>query len=255
MMMMMSSSIRGILLCTLAISVMITTTAAFAFQSPPTRVSNPSKSANLLLRPRSHRSKDSTILPSVSLFQSTRNFGGLVTLRSVNDDDDENNGSGDMTTSSFDQLLLGGLGTCASLVTFYSEYTLFTTGCGLPAGPFGLVGLIEGLSYLGFLGIFAYSVVTKIRTVRFDCFVMLRLEDELVVSCCTILQPKLSFIDAFTLLYREVVFLLVLSVCWEQRKAYPFWQSLLVSLFWHPKLPTMDTFQMQCPWKEECAAS
>jgi hypothetical protein len=64
-----------------------------------------------------------------------------------------------------DQVLLGAIGTFASLVTFYSEFTLKTTGCGLPAGPFGLVGLVEGLSYLGVTGLVAYSIVTKVKTV------------------------------------------------------------------------------------------
>ncbi|KAG7354891.1 hypothetical protein IV203_004247 [Nitzschia inconspicua] len=59
---------------------------------------------------------------------------------------------------------LGVCGTIAALVTFYSEFTLKTTGCGLPAGPFGLFGLVEGLSYLAVTGISAYSIVTKIKT-------------------------------------------------------------------------------------------
>ena len=68
--------------------------------------------------------------------------------------------------SKSDQTLLGGAGTFAALVTLGSEFTLKTTGCGLPAGPFGLVGLVEGLSYLGVTGVFAYSIVTKVKTVR-----------------------------------------------------------------------------------------
>lgn len=43
-------------------------------------------------------------------------------------------------------------------MVLYSEYTLKTTGCGLPAGPFGIVGAIEGLSYLGVVGICANAV-------------------------------------------------------------------------------------------------
>lgn len=39
-----------------------------------------------------------------------------------------------------------------------------TTGCGLPAGPFGLIGAAEGVSYLTVVGIAAWSVVTKLRT-------------------------------------------------------------------------------------------
>jgi hypothetical protein len=60
--------------------------------------------------------------------------------------------------------LVGVTGTVAGLVTLYSEYTLKTTGCGIPAGPLGVFGLIEGLSYLTVTGIAAYSLVTKLRT-------------------------------------------------------------------------------------------
>ena len=42
----------------------------------------------------------------------------------------------------------GAGGVVASLVVFVSEATLKATGCGLPAGPFGSVGAIEGISYL-----------------------------------------------------------------------------------------------------------
>jgi hypothetical protein len=65
-----------------------------------------------------------------------------------------------------DQVVLGVAGTLAALITLYSEFTLKTTGCGLPAGPFGFLGLAEGLSYLGVTGIAAYSVVTKVKKVR-----------------------------------------------------------------------------------------
>jgi hypothetical protein len=41
---------------------------------------------------------------------------------------------------------------------------LKTTGCGLPAGPFGLEGALEGFSYLGIVGILLWSLSTKIRT-------------------------------------------------------------------------------------------
>ncbi len=64
-----------------------------------------------------------------------------------------------------DQAIVGVVGTLAGLITLYSEWTLKSTGCGLPAGPFGLVGLFEGLSYLGVTGLAAYSIVTKVKTV------------------------------------------------------------------------------------------
>jgi hypothetical protein len=65
-----------------------------------------------------------------------------------------------------DQIVIGASGTVMSLITLYSEYTLKTTGCGLPAGPLGLLGAAEGISYLGIVGIAAFSIYTKIRTVR-----------------------------------------------------------------------------------------
>lgn len=66
------------------------------------------------------------------------------------------------TTS--DHLLLGVAGTVAALIVFVSEFTLKTTGCGLPAGPLGLFGAAEGVSYLGIVGIAGYSLFTKFRT-------------------------------------------------------------------------------------------
>lgn len=48
----------------------------------------------------------------------------------------------------------------------YSESVLFRTGCGLPAGPLGLVGAVEGLSYLGVVVLVGYSLYVKIRTGR-----------------------------------------------------------------------------------------
>lgn len=49
---------------------------------------------------------------------------------------------------------------------FWSEYTLKTTGCGLPAGPGGALGALEGVSYLVVAGVFLWSIATKVRTGR-----------------------------------------------------------------------------------------
>ena len=46
----------------------------------------------------------------------------------------------------------------------YSESVLYSTGCGLPAGPFGLVGAAEGVSYLFTVGLVGFSLYTKITT-------------------------------------------------------------------------------------------
>ena len=66
-----------------------------------------------------------------------------------------------------DQTILGVVGISMSILMLYSEYVLKMTGRGLPAGPFGLIGAIEGLSYLGVPGLVAFSVFTKIKTVSF----------------------------------------------------------------------------------------
>lgn len=69
-------------------------------------------------------------------------------------------------TSSSSPLSLGIAvsGLVASPVIAYSLYTLKTTGCGLPPGPGGSLGALEGVSYLIVAGIVVWSIVTKVRT-------------------------------------------------------------------------------------------
>lgn len=57
-------------------------------------------------------------------------------------------------------IAVAGLGT--SPIAFWSEYTLATTGAGLQGSD--IVGALEGISYLMFVGIVAWSVKTKIQT-------------------------------------------------------------------------------------------
>lgn len=56
----------------------------------------------------------------------------------------------------------------AAFLTFptvaVSEYALLTTGCGLPPGPGGLIGAVEGVGYLAVAAIVVWSVVTKVQT-------------------------------------------------------------------------------------------
>ena len=68
------------------------------------------------------------------------------------------------TESDEELALYGAGGVFASAVVLYSEFTLKTTGCGLPAGPFGAVGAIEGVSYLAVIGIAGASLATKAKT-------------------------------------------------------------------------------------------
>ena len=70
-----------------------------------------------------------------------------------------------LSLSKSDQTVVGAIGIVMSIVMLYSEYVLKMTGCGLPAGPFGLVGAVEGLSYLGVIGLVSFSIYTKVTTV------------------------------------------------------------------------------------------
>lgn len=58
--------------------------------------------------------------------------------------------------------VVGGL--VAAPVIGWSLYTLKTTGCGLPPGPGGSFGALEGVSYLLVLAIVSWSAYTKVKT-------------------------------------------------------------------------------------------
>ncbi|KAJ4964323.1 hypothetical protein NE237_024262 [Protea cynaroides] len=58
--------------------------------------------------------------------------------------------------------IVGGL--ISTPVIGWSLYTLKTTGCGLPPGPGGSIGALEGVSYLVVVGITAWSLYTKTKT-------------------------------------------------------------------------------------------
>lgn len=76
----------------------------------------------------------------------------------------ENNEQSGTELSSSEVTSLATVGLITSTVMLYSESVLFRTGCGLPAGPYGITGAIEGISYLGTISLVAYSLYTKIRT-------------------------------------------------------------------------------------------
>lgn len=71
-----------------------------------------------------------------------------------------------VSTANTGQLAAGLLGLFAVPVVAWSEYTLRTTGCGLPPGPGGLLGATEGVSYLTVGALAVWSLVTKISTRR-----------------------------------------------------------------------------------------
>lgn len=49
-------------------------------------------------------------------------------------------------------------------IVAYSEFVLFTTGCGLPAGPSGVIGAAEGVSYLVVGALVLASIFSKVTT-------------------------------------------------------------------------------------------
>ena len=91
---------------------------------------------------------------------------GLQANSGDDNNDDEMIEATKMTTKESDQLVLGVVGTVASCIMLYSEFVLSQTGCGLPAGPLGLVGAVEGISYLSVVGLGGYSLFQKVTTVR-----------------------------------------------------------------------------------------
>ena len=56
------------------------------------------------------------------------------------------------------------VGLAANAVVFVSLYFVATTGGGLPAGPFGLLGAAEGVSYLVVVGIVGAALRSKLST-------------------------------------------------------------------------------------------
>jgi hypothetical protein len=70
---------------------------------------------------------------------------------------------GGIISSESEQAVLGAAGTIAALMVLWSEFTLKTTGCGLPAGPLGLLGAAEGISYLAVVALAALSLYSKLR--------------------------------------------------------------------------------------------
>ena len=95
----------------------------------------------------------------------TRNFSTRhVSSVSLYGSSDNNGDKTILPLSESDQTIVGAVGTAAALVVFFSGYVLKTTGCGLPAGPAGLFGLAEGLSYLTVTALAALSVANKVKT-------------------------------------------------------------------------------------------
>ena len=69
---------------------------------------------------------------------------------------------GELAPRSVAAAAVAGLGSNA--VMWASLYSVATTGGGLPAGPFGVVGLVEGVSYLLVVGLAGAALYSKVST-------------------------------------------------------------------------------------------
>ena len=107
-------------------------------------------------------SSKSSVSSNRQLFNTPKS---AILLMNANGDDSNTSASVGLGLTESDRTVLGAGGIIMSFVMLYSEYVLKMTGCGLPAGPFGLVGAVEGLSYLGVAGLVAFSIYTKVKTV------------------------------------------------------------------------------------------
>ncbi|XP_062010851.1 uncharacterized protein LOC133727264 [Rosa rugosa] len=71
--------------------------------------------------------------------------------------------SEETSSTTIEKIAIAG-GLVSNPVIGWSLYTLKTTGCGLPPGPGGSIGALEGVSYLAVLGIVGWSLYTKTKT-------------------------------------------------------------------------------------------
>eukprot|EP00244_Chara_vulgaris_P011639 TRINITY_DN5861_c0_g1_i1.p1 TRINITY_DN5861_c0_g1~~TRINITY_DN5861_c0_g1_i1.p1 ORF type:complete len:285 (-),score=25.95 TRINITY_DN5861_c0_g1_i1:396-1223(-) len=66
-------------------------------------------------------------------------------------------------TSRIDNAVVIAGGLISLPVVAWSLFTLKTTGCGLPPGPGGSLGALEGISYLVVIGIAGWSLIEKLK--------------------------------------------------------------------------------------------
>ncbi|RDX91025.1 hypothetical protein CR513_27055, partial [Mucuna pruriens] len=90
--------------------------------------------------------------------ESLRRFSSPLALKIVGMTNESST-----STGVIEKVAIAG-GLVSTPVIGWSLYTLKVTGCGLPPGPGGSIGALEGVSYLVVLGIVAWSLYTKTKT-------------------------------------------------------------------------------------------
>eukprot|EP00980_Cylindrotheca_fusiformis_P031151 scaffold25895_cov108-Cylindrotheca_fusiformis.AAC.4 len=75
-----------------------------------------------------------------------------------------NNSNGDISKNAEDDdsIILGVSGLVAQPIVWVSLYFVATTGAGLPSGPFGLIGALEGISYLAVVALVSKSIGRRV---------------------------------------------------------------------------------------------
>ncbi|XP_059642506.1 uncharacterized protein LOC132284407 [Cornus florida] len=103
--------------------------------------------------PAPHRNRSSSYN---AIYRRTGSYAPLKVLSMANE-------SSESESSTIAKVAIVG-GLISTPVIGWSLYTLKTTGCGLPPGPGGSIGALEGVSYLVVVAIVAWSLYTKSKT-------------------------------------------------------------------------------------------
>ena len=130
--------------------------AQFAGKAPPTTIRltyNMNDSGRYSAFAKLH---DAPCKPPTALFLAKSN---------VNNDNED---AAKTLSSSSLPTIADGAGFVALPIVWASFYFVATTGAGLPAGPYGLVGALEGLSYLVVVGLAGAPLVAKTKETDID---------------------------------------------------------------------------------------
>mmetsp|Transcript_2800 Transcript_2800/g.3907 ORF Transcript_2800/g.3907 Transcript_2800/m.3907 type:complete len:226 (+) Transcript_2800:52-729(+) len=152
---------RQLLLATLA-SLHAASHALTAFPYSNGRLGTAALTRTMTVQGSSRRYLDNPCTLTCNSKNVSRRRRSNLPMSRIQEDDEVNQGGGGgglyKILNTNDQTVVGFVGILASVVMLYSENVLKGTGCGLPAGPYGLVGGLEGISYLIVTALGAYSL-------------------------------------------------------------------------------------------------
>jgi len=156
------ASVVGVTCVTrVAVSASVARRAPLTGRCPPPRVVRLSSSLSSQPTVLLHDGYSCAIRCSADVRSGQRALRSLQAKRGGVDNEGESEGT---SVSDGVALAAGGVGVGSSLVMYWSLWTLSQTGCGLPPGPGGALGALEGVSYLAVIGLVAWSAATKVKT-------------------------------------------------------------------------------------------